>query len=76
MKPLYKRCAQDPDPEVELGSEPGPDPELKSKLLLGLVIGVAPVAMSMLNFPPFLLLIVEFARVIVSILPSGISSNR
>lgn len=72
--PLYSSCAQDPDP----GSDPNPEPEaeLKSKLLLGLVNGVLPVAMSMLNFPPFLVLNEELARVIVSMLPSGITSKR
>lgn len=69
--PLYNSCPQDPDPDPE-----PEEAELKSKLLLGLVNGVLPVAMSMLNFPPFLVLNEELARVMVSMLPSGISSKR
>lgn len=76
--PRYKRCAQDPDPEADPSSDPDPDPdpELKSKLLLGLVIGVGPVVMSTLNFPPDFLLMLELARGMESMPPSGMRSKR
>lgn len=67
--PLYKLCGEidaanpksDPDPD------PGLDPEPKSQLLCGLVDGVAAtfVVMSMVNFPPSLVLRMELARVAV-----------
>lgn len=74
--PRYRRCAQDPDPDVDPSSDPEPDPELKSKLLLGLVMGVGPVVMSTLNFPPVFLLMLELARGIESMPPSGMRSKR
>lgn len=71
--PWYKSCAHDPDDPT---SDQDPEPERKSKLLFRLVIGVALFLISMLNFPPFLVLIVELANVMVSLAPSGMISKR
>lgn len=69
-KPWYSKCAHDPDPQSEM------DPVPESKLLLGVLNGEGPgLLLSILNFPPFLVLSVEFVRV-MGLMPSGKCSKR
>lgn len=69
-KPRCNMCDHNPDPI----SEKEPDPE--SKLVLGVLIGEGPMLLSIVNFPPFVVLSVLLVRVMASWPPSRKWSNR
>lgn len=75
---MHQEAKSDPDPEP--GLEPGPDddPDPKSQLLCGLCTGVVETlfVMSIENFPPFVLLMLAFATVVLEEFELMVSCKR
>lgn len=75
---MQQNAKSDPDPEP--GLEPGPDhdPDPKSQLLCGLCTGVVEtlLAMSIVNFPPLVLLMFALATVVLEEFELMVSCKR
>lgn len=66
--PLYMNCEKSPAPisDPDHDPDPDPDPDPKSQLLCGLHAGVDTLlVVSIMNLPPFLVLMTELTRVVV-----------